>query len=137
MLAAIILSASYDECDRSMIILTPASVKKSTSACTAATVSVIVMLSPGLDKSTTSSVTTPIKPIFLLFFNKVVDLSNLPLSSGSKSTLAFAKRTGKFTASINALRVSGPSSNSWFPTVIPSYPSLFIISAATFPLYRL
>jgi len=62
---------------------------------------------------------------------------NVPLSSGSICTLAFAIRTGKFTESINALRVSGPSSNSWLPTAIPSYSSLFIISAATFPLYRL
>ena len=89
---------------------------------------------PGDANSSVSCGVRPIKPIFSPPFSITVDFWMTSDKSGSPETSALDIRIGKFVFPMNSRRISGPSSNSWLPTVMASYPNLFIISAASLPL---
>ena len=78
------------------------------------------MLGPGLASSSVSSGVSPISPIRSPPTSTTVAGISTPASDGSREISALASRIGNPTASIRPRNTSGPSSNSWLPTVIAS-----------------
>ena len=103
-----------------MILLTPSAVSLSTSACTAPTGSLKITFGPGEEISSVLTGVRPMRPSFSPPRSITVDFCNASCSIGSPETSAFDISTGKSTESMKPRSTSGPSSNSWLPTVIPS-----------------